>query len=404
MARPLKLFEALGINCVNKSFKPHPPGWKHKYRSHWKHGSRWGLRRRLTLVFTFVALAAVFLTAWFILGSVYSAFFPDSHMTWKIWKHSMGSDASSAQAQFLFRRIVGTAFFAGTLSFVLASIVAGIVTRILTRPLIALTDGAKRLALGERGLRLNIIHSRDELQSLTEAFNSLVAGLEQQEAWRRNMVADIAHDLRTPMSVLRSEIEAMQDGVSKPDGAGLERLHHQVMLLNRLIEDLRTLSLAESGGLVLHKEALELEPFLRRVVGGFTAQAQQAQTQINLFAEANYKITIDPKQMTRVLNNLLDNALRYGQGPIEVKVHKQMDTLTIGIRDHGPGIAEKALERIFERFYKEDSSRTRTTYSGGSGLGLSIAKAIIEAHAGRLEASNHPQGGAVFEIYLPIQT
>ena len=167
-------------------------------------------------------------------------------------------------------------------------------------------------------LRLKVRPSRDELQSLTEAFNNLVSGLEQQEAWRRNLVADIAHDLRTPLSVLRSEIEAMQDGLAKPDEGGLERLHQQVILLSRLVEDLRTLSLAESGGLNLQLEDVNLNDFLQQTTNSFTPRANEANIIIQLHPIPDTRIRIDSKQMTRVLNNLLDNALRYGKSPIEV--------------------------------------------------------------------------------------
>jgi two-component system sensor histidine kinase BaeS len=375
---------------------------KHKYH---RHHSHWGLRRRLTFVFAFVALAAVFMTTWFTLGAIYSELFGSSshgRMFEQPWKNGGLDNPEFQQARDIFQRVARTAFLAGTLSFVLAAIVAGVVTRFLTRPLQALTEGAKRLEAGERGLRLKVSQSRDELQTLTEAFNNLVTGLERQEAWRRGVVADIAHDLRTPLSVLRSEIEAMQDGISKLDQEGLARLHHQIMLLSRLVEDLRTLSLAESGGLELYKEAVNLKDFLHKVADGFRQRASEANTQINLEVDPGLHFTLDVKQMTRVLNNLLENALQYGHGPIEVNAQKQTNVTIISVKDHGPGIKDEALERIFERFYKSDASRTRKENVTGSGLGLSIAKAIVEAHGGSLEARNHSGGGAVLEIRLPV--
>jgi len=358
------------------------------------------LRRRLTFMFAFVALAAVFMTTWFTLGAVYGALFGGSE--WWNWQGGGWNNPQFAQARAIFARVAGTAFWAATLSFLLALGVAGFVTWILTRPLIALTDGAKRLEAGERGVRLKLPRGRDELRSLTEAFNNLATSLERQEAWRKGLVADIAHDLRTPLAVLRSEIEAMQDGVSRPDPDGLERLHSQVMLLSKLVEDLRTLSLAESGGMPLKKENIALGVFLHDVVEMFKPRFSEAGIEIVLQPVSGVKAMLDPKQMQRVLNNLLDNAVRYAKGPVEVGADYDQGAARIRVRDHGPGIPPEALERVFERFYKADASRTRKQDFGGSGLGLSIARAIVEAHGGRLEVANHPEGGAIFTVYLPI--
>lgn len=391
-------------------------GWRRRREDErrwvWQQRRRWGLRRRLTFMFVFVALAAVFITTWFTLGAVAGAFFggqdpPVWHDgNWGNLRHSpvWGSPEFLAARQ-AFRRVTDTAFVAATISFLLASLVAALATRFLTRPLTALTDGAMRLGAGERGLRLKVPRSRDELRTLTEAFNGLVAGLERQEAWRRELMADIAHDLRTPLSVLRSEIEAMQDGVSRPDRAGLERLHAQVMMLSRLVDDLRTLSLAESGGTVLKKQPLTLAGFLGGVVEAFWPRAAEVGMELGLkLVDPALRASFDPEQVTRILNNLLDNAVRHAAGPLEVSARGEAGGVAIGVRDHGPGIPPGALERVFERFYKADSSRTRKESDpGGSGLGLSIARAIAEAHGGRLEAANHPEGGAVFTLHLPSE-
>ncbi len=388
-----------------------PETWRRlKERRGWR--GRWGLRRRLTFFFAFVALAAVFITTWFTLGAVFSAFFPSQPDGLRWWQDTPGrywsdgspplNDAQLRAAREAFGRITGTAFWAGTLAFLLAVVAAAVVTRILTRPLVALTDGAKRLEAGERGIRIKVPRSRDELRSLTEAFNNLVAGLERQEAWRRNLVADIAHDLRTPLAVLRSEIEAMQDGVSRPDEAGLERLHGQVLLLTQLVNDLRTLSLAESGGMELKKEQVELAGYLAGVLELFRPRAVEAGLELVLRIPPQLYAPLDPNQMRRVLNNLLDNAVRYASpGRVEVSARASYENVEIEVRDAGPGLSREALERVFDRFYRGDASRTRAEGKGGSGLGLTIARAIVEAHGGKLAAANHPQGGAVFTIYLP---
>ena len=388
---------------------------KHHARRHspW-HGrrKRWGLRRRLTFMFAFVALAAVGLTTWFTLGAVFSAqrelFGPsmmnmgdraNGRFTW--------DDPQFAAARAAFGRVTRTSFWAGLLAFFLASGVAAFVTRFLTRPLLALTDGARRLAAGERGLRLAVPSSQDEIRTLTEAFNNLVAGLERQERFRRNLVADVAHDLRTPLAVMRSEIEGMQDGVVKLDDAGLNRLHGEVMMLARLVEDLRTLSLAESGGMALQLENILLAPFLSQLVAAFGTRADAVGVTLTLQeVPDDLSIRGDPGALTRLLGNLLDNALRYASpGAVEVGVVQDAGGVTqpgvaLWVRDHGPGLPGVDGEEVFERFYRGDVARTRRD---SSGLGLAIAKALAEAHGGSLEAANHPDGGAVLTLHLPSQ-
>ncbi len=346
-------------------------------------------------MFAFVALAAVVITTWFTLGAVIGA-------QQELFSHMAQMSSDFQIAKEALARVTRTAFIAGLISFFLASVVAGIATRFLTQPLKALTEGARNLATGQRGIRLELPPARDELRVLTAAFNGLVEGLEEQEAWRRNMVADIAHDLRTPLAVMRSEIEGMQDGVVKRDDASLERLHAEVMLLSRLVADLRTLSLVESGGISLNFQDINLKPFLERLSGSFSLRAAELGSSLKLDVYPDtLTANFDPEQMTRVLSNLIDNALRYASpGEIELKARKLEDKLVLSLRDHGPGLPQEALEQVFERFYRTD--RARTSRKEGSGLGLAIAKAIVEAHGGRLEAQNHLDGGAQFTLTLSL--
>jgi two-component system sensor histidine kinase BaeS len=398
----------------------------------------WGLRRRMTVFFAVVALAAVGLTTWLTLGAALRAqqqvaevlithpgievpfvvptdpnkptfkLEPPSSRWWGWWGNRdtpRWNEPAFAPARSAFADLTRNALLAGLLSFVLATVAASIFTRRITRPLGALADGARRLAKGERGIQLKVPKARDELQAVTLAFNHLVTGLERQEAWRRGMVADIAHDLRTPLSVLRSEIEAMQDGVSQPDQQGLDRLHAEVLLMARLVDDLRTLSLAEGGNLNLRLERTELQSFLSRTLESFSTRA--AQGGVNLRLEAvpdGFSATFDREQIMRVLQNLLENAVRHaGPGTVEVSARLDGEFVALTVRDHGPGLQPEDVERVFERFYQTDASRTRAhDGSKGSGLGLAIVKAIAEAHGGRIAASNHPDGGAVFTLRLPI--
>lgn len=388
-------------------WKGHPRGW---YGPHWgpppRRRKRWGLRRRLTFAFAFVAFAAVSLTAFLTIGAVFEAQQELFAGPFQLGNAYGWEDFAPARAAF--RQITRTAFFAGLLSFFLASATAAMLTRALTRPLLALTDGARRLGAGERGLRLRVPRSRDELRALTEAFNGLVAGLEQQEAWRRDLVADIAHDLRTPLAVMRSELEALQDGVVPVDDAALGRLHAEVLTLAKLVGNLRELSLAEGGGLPLELETLRLAPFLERLCRTFQARAAEAGVTLTLTdVSPTLTATFDADQLGRVLSNLLDNALHYAApGSVELGAARTPNGVSQGgvevwVRDHGPGLLSDP-ERLFERFYRGDSSRTRDAGSEkGSGLGLSIARAIVQAHGGTLAAANAPGGGAVFTVTLP---
>jgi two-component system, OmpR family, sensor histidine kinase BaeS len=418
-------------------------------RQHWQHwrksqGKRpWGLQRRLTVAFVVVALAAVGLTTWLTLGAAFKAQrelgrllnearqernntsgfsglpelsgpiirFPDGtimpfdpRFDWRGPGYDELKGARLERARKAWENLTSRSLLAALLAFGLASIAATVITRRIIKPLRALSLGARQFAAGERGIRLKSTGRQDEIGEVTDAFNALAHNLEQQEAWRRALVADIAHDLRTPLSVMRSEIEAMQDGISQPDAPGLERLHGEVMLLSKLVGDLRTLSLAEGGGLNLKLERVQLEPFLQSLISRFAPRAQEKGVNVSL-APITTGLTaqLDETQFTRVINNLLENALRHaGPGSVEITVMLEVNTLSITVRDHGPGLKPDDLERIFERFYQADASRTRDQAgSKGSGLGLAIARAIIEGHGGTIQASNHAQGGAVFTVTLP---
>lgn len=254
-------------------------------------------------------------------------------------------------------------------------------------------------------MQLRVPQSKDELRTLTEAFNALSASLAKQEAYRQHMVADIAHDLRTPLAVLQGEIEGMQDDLIDVDDAALARLHHEVQLLTRLVNNLRTLATAEGATLILEKQPVTLAVFLKQVTASFGLQAADMNMQLILApVSPSLTVLVDPVQLNRVMTNLLDNALRYAarddrQGRVDVHVSQQDQTLCIHISDNGPGIKPEELEQVFERFYR--GAQGAVSRKEGTGLGLTIARAIAEAHGGTLTARNKPQGGAEFLLCLP---
>ncbi len=382
---------------------------------------RSGLRARLTRSFALVALLAVLFTSWITVSSAFQVLGQVTSPAGSPLTGPLGGEAGAAWWQSLdestreaFRNAAreggrailrGAALSAG-LSALLAALVAAFVTRQLTRPLVRLADGARLLERGERGVRLPVPPRDDELRDLTLTFNSFVESLERQEAWRRALVADVAHDLRTPLAVMRAEIEAMQDGLSAPDEGGLSRLHGEVLLLARLVDDLRTLSLAEGGALSLHPVKLDLNEILRGVAENYRPRAERAGARLHLTLPASsLPLVADPDRLIQVLHNLLDNALAYAGGDIELGAAAGLgEEVTLWVRDHGPGLSAEALSKAFERFYRADAARGRDAAGraglerAGSGLGLSIARALVEAQGGHIEAGNHAEGGALFTL------
>ncbi|MFC4637947.1 ATP-binding protein [Deinococcus hohokamensis] len=302
------------------------------------------------------------------------------------------------------RTIMRSAVQSAVLSALLAVIVAAIVTRQLTRPLVQLAEGARQLQAGDRSVQLLVPRHHDELRELTVTFNELTTSLARQEAWRRGLVADIAHDLRTPLSVMRSEIEAMQDGVQPVSDAALGRLHGEVLLLARLVTDLRTLSLAEGGALSLQPGRLDAAEALEGLAEAYAVRAADVGLRLTVQVSGPVPLHADPDRLRQALQNVLDNALRYAApGAAELRAWTEEETAVISVRDHGPGFRPEDLARAFERFYRADASRTRDPHGrASSGLGLAIARALVEAQGGELTARNHPEGGAEFTLRFPV--
>jgi len=382
-------------------------------------GRRSGLRRRLSLVFGLVAVLAVALTVFLILGVAFRSlaqFDPALASGFRPGEQITGLSAAQTEALRQGVRSVGRSVVqAGLLAGLLAFLASALVARQIARPLVRLEGAASRLARGERGVRLPLPRADDEVRTVTAAFNTLAQGLERQEAWRRSLVADVAHDLRTPLAVLRAEIEAMQDGLNAPDPPALARLHAEVLLLARLVDDLRTLSLAEGGALTLHPRPLDAAEVLRTLSGLFAGRMVEAGAELRLsLPAAALPVQADPDRLMQILHNLLDNALRHGlpgpkgalqrgeQAQIELGAAREGPQVRLWVRDHGPGFSPDGLSRAFERFYRADASRSRDPQGrAGSGLGLAIARALAEAQGGTLEAANLPGGGAQFTLRLP---
>ncbi len=288
---------------------------------------------------------------------------------------------------------------AAAVALLIGSVLAGGVTR----PLRALTAAVHRLASGDRSAQVAVTSADDEVGELSRAFNTMSSELRRSEEGRRQMVADIAHELRTPLSVLQLELESIEDGVTQATPQVIASLNEEVGLLSHLIDDLRTLSLADAGQLSLNLEAIAVGDLLARVAGRMQLAARDKG--ITLTADAAPSVPpalADSSRAQQIIANLLQNALRYtpSGGQVALSAALSGREVVITVQDTGPGFSPEEAAQIFERFYRTDKARARET--GGSGLGLAIVRGLVHAMGGRVWASSRPGGGATFHVALPV--
>ncbi len=306
--------------------------------------------------------------------------------------------------QGLLHQIDRAAWLAFGGAMLVAALLAWWLSQRLLRPIATLTAMTQRLAQGEWTVRVPE-EGDEELKALARAFNQMAQALQQAQAQQRRLVADIAHELRTPLAVQQAHLEALQDGIYDLTPENLTPAVDQNRLLIRLVNDLRTLSLADSGQLALQPEPILLQDWLPRIREGFQAAARQQAIAITVdLPPEPLWVLADATRLEQILHNLVGNALRYTppHGRIEIGARAENGQIRLWVHDSGPGLPTKDLERVFERFYRVDPSRNRA--SGGSGLGLSIARSLARAQGGDLTAANHPQGGALFILKLPRMT
>jgi two-component system OmpR family sensor kinase/two-component system sensor histidine kinase BaeS len=276
--------------------------------------------------------------------------------------------------------------------------------RRMSIPLDDLLNASNRVAEGDYSVRVEE-KGPPEVRSLTKAFNSMAGKLEVNDSQRRNMLADVSHELRSPITIMQGNLEGMIDGVYTTDKERLKSLYDETQILSRLVDDLRTLALAESGTLRLKRESTDIGLLVREAISAFESQAKEKGIPIELTIDQAEDIEIDPQRVREVLSNLISNALRYtpGQGKIQIGVTGLSSPLRatsggergvlITIQDNGPGIEPGDLSRIFDRFYKSSDS-------GGMGLGLSIAKYLVEAHGGKIWADSKAGQGTKISFTL----
>ncbi|MFZ5857300.1 MAG: sensor histidine kinase [Chloroflexota bacterium] len=285
----------------------------------------------------------------------------------------------------------------------LALIVGFLLARTLTRPLRALTEATEKMAGGELNQQVNI-NSKDEIGELANAFNRMSREVARANTLRKQMTADIAHDLRTPLTVIAGYVESMRDGDLAPTPERLDVIYAEIDRLQRLVADLRLLAHTDAGELRLNLAPLELRSLLERVASSFRLAAEQKGVSLTVEADSDLpEIQADESRLDRVLSNLVANALRHTPegGRISILATRKHQYIIISVEDTGEGIPPADLPHIFDRFYRADKSRTDAD-GASSGLGLAIAKALVEAHGGRIWAeSEEGGGGARMRIEIP---
>jgi signal transduction histidine kinase len=280
-----------------------------------------------------------------------------------------------------------------------------IVSRTLSAPLNRLAQAAQ--AIGARQWTYRVpIRGSEEIQAVARSFNEMAASLEKAETLRRNLLADVAHELRTPLTVLQGNLRAILDGVYPLTQSEVARLYDQTRHLHRLVADLHTLAQAEAGQLPLHRQTVDLAEIAAETVSLFEPLSEAKGVHLSLQKEAApILVSVDQARFTQVLQNLLNNALRHtpSEGTIRVHVRVEGGEVKLSVSDSGEGIAPEHLDQIFERFFRADLARSRD--SGGAGLGLPIANALIKAHGGRVTVeSQGPGRGATFTVWLPRES
>ncbi len=311
--------------------------------------------------------------------------------------------------------------FAAVAAALLALIVGVMLARTLTRPLRALTEATEKMAGGELSQQV-AVNSKDEIGELAESFNRMSREVARANQLRKQMTADIAHDLRTPLTVIAGYVESMRDGDLPPTPERLDSIYAEIERLQRLVSDLRLLAVTDAGELRLNLAPVNVASFIERVAASFQMSAEQKNISLIAKTELNLPdLQADESRLDRVLSNLVSNAIRHTPegGKVSVLATRlerdtQVDRYTgkqgirgaqyvvITVADTGEGIPPSDLPHIFDRFYRADKSRTDAD-GASSGLGLAIAKALVEAHGGRIKASSVEGNGTRFEIELPVK-
>ena len=360
---------------MNSHHSPHRPPWWPENED-WPPHRPWKMRRspffrRIGCVFAFFNLMGVLL---FVAAIVYVLNYfgithiPISSFSWLLIPIGM--------------------FFVFII--VVALIFATVRMRRMSMPLDEMLAASEKVSEGDYSARMEE-KGWPEFRSLARGFNSMAEKLQRHDQQRRDMLADVTHELRTPLTVIQGNVEGMLDGVYPADETRLKSILEETQLLSRLVDDLRTLALAESGALQVKREPTDLAALVGETVAGFRSRAEAGSVKLETSLVESPLVEVDPVRVREVLTNLISNALRYSPRGGEVRIG--YDGQTISVQDDGPGIAPDDLPHVFERFYKSSDS-------GGMGLGLSIGKVLVEAHGGEIHAESESGRGTRISFTL----
>ena len=292
-------------------------------------------------------------------------------------------------------------FYAAIAAAALALVIGIFATRLLTRPIRDLTGAIRKMRGG--ALEQSVpIRSQDELGEMARAFNDMSSDVARGQRLREQMTADIAHDLRTPLSVLTGYLEGIREGVLEADAGTVDTMYGEALQLQNLVEDLRTLSMADAGRLRLQRETVSAADLLHASRQAFLPLAEQVGVALELAIESPAPLLeVDPHRIRQVLANLIGNALQHtaAGGHVRLGAQREGASVVLSVADDGAGIPADALPHIFERFYRVDASRSEG--GSGSGLGLPIARSLVEAHGGTITAASEPGRGSTITVRLP---
>ncbi len=304
--------------------------------------------------------------------------------------------------ELLVERVNRATLLAALISGGIGVLLSLILATLILKPVRGLTEAAEMMSAGDLSQRVDV-SGNGELATLGQTFNQMAQSLQESEINRRAMTADIAHELRNPLAIQRAHLEALQDGIYPLNKENLEPVIKQNQQLTRLVEDLRTLALVDAGSLELNRRKIDLVNVCQDIIKRF--EPQTIGKSINLLADCQINalwVVADRERLQQILDNLMQNAIRYTPvaGWIKLSLEEQAQYTVLMIHNNGPQLEEEAKKHLFERFYRAEKARDRD--SGGTGLGLAIARQLAEAHAGTLTGSNHPDGGVVFTLTLPL--
>jgi two-component system, OmpR family, sensor histidine kinase BaeS len=279
----------------------------------------------------------------------------------------------------------------------LAALLGVLLARRATAPVRDLTRAARGLAEGDRDQRVEH-RSDDEFGAMAQAFNSMADSIDEEDRLRRTFAADVAHELRTPLMILSSQLEAMEDGVMERGPEAIASLQEETQRLTRLVSDLEVLASADAAQFSLERRPIDLASEVRDVVAEFTPLSDQSSVHLETSVE-QAPVFADPARLRQVVANLLSNALKLtpAGGTVRLGVHPNAGQGILEVRDSGPGISEAEMGQVFERFFRGQGSR-----AGGSGIGLTVVRELVQAHGGTVTAANQPGGGAVFTVKIPL--